>query len=404
MKRSLILLAVLAGLSGCSTIKGWFTDSKAENIEPPTLLTEFPQTLAVQKVWTERVGKGAGESGARMGTAYADGKIFAASTSGDVAAFDAATGRTLWHKTIGSRHGFVLHHGENSVRWSGGPTVSGDMVVVGTLEGTVEAFGVNDGNELWTAQLSSEVISPPAIGDGIVAAHTHDGRVFGLDARNGNRLWVFDRATVPILSLRGNSGPVIDHGVVFIGEDNGKVVAVRANDGGELWEQQISSGEGRSEIERIQDVDGALKVDGGVVYASGYRGQTVALIAENGRPLWTHEVSSYAGVALSASQVYTADADSSIWALDLRSGSSEWKQDGLKYRWVGELAVQGDAVVVGDLEGWVHWLSISDGKFVARTRLSKDPIESAPLVVGDMVYVEDTAGEIGAFRVGKQGG
>ncbi len=250
------------------------------------------------------------------------------------------------------------------------------------------------------AQLSSEVIAPPAIGGGLVAARTNDGRVFGLDERDGKRLWVFDHANVPILSLRGNSAPIIDSGVVYVGEDNGKVIAMRATDGGEMWEQQIATGEGRGEIERIQDVDGALAVDSGVVYAAGYRGQTAALIAQTGRPLWTHEVSSFTGVALSASQVYVGDADSSVWALDLRTGSSEWKQDGLKYRWVGEIGVQGDAIVVGDFEGFVHWLSITDGKFAARAQLSKDPIEVAPIVVGDIVYVMDVEGEIGAFRVG----
>lgn len=401
MKRSLILIALAAILCGCATIKGWFNDSKSENIEPPTLLTEFPQTLSVQKLWSERVGKGAEHSGARMGVAYADGKIFAASVTGDVSAFDAATGRTLWHKQSGSRHGWIWHHGDNSVRWSGGPSVEGDLVVVGTLEGVVQAFSANDGADRWSVHLSSEIICAPAIGGDLVAVRTHDGRVFGLDARDGKRMWVFDRATVPLLSLRGNSAPRIDGGVVYVGEDNGKVIALRANDGGELWEQQVAAGEGRSDVERLQDVDGSIKIDSGVVYASGYRGQTAALIAQSGRPLWTHELSSFTGVALSASQLYAADAESAVWALDLRSGSSEWKQDGLKYRWVSEPAVQGDAVVVGDMEGFVHWLSISDGKFLARTRLAKEPIEAAPMVVGDVVYVEDIEGEIGAFRVGK---
>jgi len=155
MKRSLILLALAAVLCGCSTIRGWFSDSKAENIEPPTLLTEFPQTLSVQKLWSERAGKGADVSGARMGVAYSDGKIFAASVTGDVTAFDAATGHTLWHKQSGTRHGWIWHHGENSVRWAGGPSVEGNLVVVGTLEGSVQAFSANDGADLWTAQLSS---------------------------------------------------------------------------------------------------------------------------------------------------------------------------------------------------------------------------------------------------------
>ena len=401
MKRALLLVALMAGVSGCATIKGWFSDTKSENIEPPTVLVEIAPTINVQKLWSERVGKGAQTTGARMAMAYADGKLYAASTTGDISAFDAGTGHTLWHKQIGERHGWVWHHGDNSVRWSGGPTVGGDLVAVGTLEGTVYGLAANDGSERWKAQLSSEVISPPAIGGGLVAARTNDGRVFGLDERDGKRLWVFDHANVPILSLRGNSAPVIDSGVVFVGEDNGKVIALRSTDGGEMWEQQIATGEGRGEIERIQDVDGALAVDSGVVYAAGFRGQTAALIAQTGRPLWTHELSSFTGVALSASQIYVGDADSSIWALDLRSGSSEWKQDGLKYRWVGELAVQGDAVVVGDFEGYVHWLSITDGKFAARTRLSKEAIEAAPVVVGDVVYVMDVEGEIGAYKVGK---
>jgi outer membrane protein assembly factor BamB len=401
MKRSLLLVACVALLCGCARIKGWFGDTKSENIEPPTPLADFTPSLSVQEIWNERIGKGEGRSGARMSVAYADGRLYAASVNGDVEAFDAASGRSVWKKHAGSRRGFIWHRGDNSVRWTGGPSIDGDLVVVGTLEGSVQAFAAADGADLWTAQLSSEIISPPGIGAGIVAARTNDGRVFGLDAKTGKRLWVFDHATVPVLSLRGNSGPVIDSGSVYVGEDNGKVVALRASDGGELWEQQIASGEGRGELERMQDVDGRLRVEGGVVYASGYRGQTAALIAQSGRPLWTHELSSYGGVALSASQLYTTDADSAVWALDLRSGSSEWKQEGLKYRWVSAPAVQGDAVVVGDLDGYVHWLSISDGKFVARARLSKEPIKGSPLVVGDVVYVEDVDGRIGAFRATK---
>src|SRR5262249_409977 len=155
--------------------------------------------------------------------------------------------------------------------------------------------GAADGADRWTTQLTSEVISAPGIGGGIVVARTNDGRVFGLDARDGKRLWTFDRAAVPILSLRGNSSPVLEAAAVYAGEDNGKVIALRASDGGELWEQQISAGEGRTELERIQDVDGEVKVDSGVVYAAGYRGQAAALIAQSGRPLWTHDLSSYNG-------------------------------------------------------------------------------------------------------------
>ena len=401
MKRALTLLVLAAAVSGCATIKGWFNDVKKENLEPPTPLVEFAPSVNVQKVWSDRIGKGPDRSGARMQPAYADGKIYAAGVDGTIAALDAQTGRTIWQKKLGSRHGFILHRGKNSLEWSGGPSVSGDLLVIGSLEGIVQALDAGTGAERWVAQVSSEVISPPAIGDGTVVVRSNDGRLYGLSTADGSRRWIFDRATVPVLSLRGNASPHIANGVVVAGEDNGRIVAVRVADGTPVWEQSLSPGEGRSEIERLQDVDGQLVIGDGVIYAAGYRGQVAALIAETGRPLWSHELSSYTGVSVAPTQLYIADADSSVWALDLRTGASNWKQDGLKYRWASEPATQQDFVVIGDQEGWVHWLSASDGKFAARTRLSKDPIQSAPVVVGDMAYVEDVDGVIGAYRVGK---
>ncbi|MBU6198396.1 MAG: outer membrane protein assembly factor BamB [Xanthomonadaceae bacterium] len=401
MKRIAILLSLVVAMSGCATIKGWFNNAKKENIQPPTPLAEFTPTLTVQKVWDAHPTSGAGESGARVAPVYADGKLFVAGVDGDVAALDAGSGRTVWSKRFGQRHGFILHHGQNSVRWAGGPAVDGGLLVVGGLEGEVQALDAASGADRWHAQVSSEVIAAPAIADGIVVVRTDDGRLFGLNAADGSRRWVYDRSTVPALSLRGNAAPRIVDGVVYAGEDNGKLVALRLRDGNVMWEQTLSPGEGRTELARLQDLDGGIAVADGVVYAAGYQGMTAALIADSGRPLWTHPLSSYTGVALAATRIYVIDADSEVWALDLRTGASDWKQAGLKYRWLGEASTMGNAVVMGDMHGWVHWLSAGDGKFAARVRLSKDPIQAAPLVVGDTVYVEDVDGEIGAYRVGK---
>ncbi|MGH8041010.1 MAG: outer membrane protein assembly factor BamB [Rudaea sp.] len=401
MKRIVTLLLLAASIGGCATIKGWFNDTKKENIQPPTPLTQFTPTVNVQKIWDAHPDKGARESGARLQPAWADGHLFVAGVDGSVAALDAANGRTLWSKHFGQRHGFILHHGENSQRWTGGPAVDGGLLVVGSLEGTVRALDAGSGSERWHAQVSSEIIAAPAIADGIVVVRTDDGRLYGLDATDGSRKWIYDRSAVPTLSLRGNATPRIVNGVVYAGEDNGKMVALRLSDGNVLWEQTLAAGEGRTELARLQDVDGSVMVADGVVYASGYQGMTAALIAESGRPLWTHPVSSYLGVALSVTQVFVVDSDSTVWALDLRTGASNWKQDGLKYRWLSEPASMGDYVVVGDLDGYVHWLAADDGKFVARVRLSKHAIQSAPLVVGDTVYVADMDGVVGAYRIAK---
>jgi outer membrane protein assembly factor BamB len=361
-----------------------------------------PVTSAtVQKLWEERVGKGADVTGVRMAPFYADNKLYAIGSDGTIAALDAGNGRTLWTQHLGERHGFILHHGKNSVRFTGGPAVDGNLLVVGTVEGTVQAFDAGSGTARWHAQVSSEVVAPPAIADGIVVVRTNDGRLYGFDANDGSRKWVYDRSSVPALSLRGNGTPRIAEGVVYAGEDNGRVIALRLNDGSLLWEQTLSPGEGRTEIERLQDADGGLAVDNGVVYAAAYRGLVAALIAQSGRPLWTHNLSSYTGVAVAPTQIYAVDSDSVLWALDLRTGSSDWKQDGLKYRWLTGASTMGDYVVAGDLDGYVHWLAASDGKLAARARLSKHAIQATPLVVGDTAYVEDIDGRIGAYRLAK---
>jgi len=397
MKRSLILvLAATVALSGCNWLKSL---GKKDNVEPPTPLTEFTPTTQVDRVWSEGIGGGAGDSGARLAPGSADGRLYAASVDGTVEAFDAATGRTVWQQHMGKRTGgwFWWRRGENSLRWSGGPSVAGDMVFVGSLDGQLYALNAQDGKERWNAQMTSEVIASPAFADGIVVVRTNDGRLAGLNAADGTRKWVFDQS-VPALSLRGNSAPLIANGIVYDGFDNGRVVAVRLQDGVELWSQILSAGEGRTEVERLQDIDGNLVSDGTALFAAGYRGQVAALALDSGRPLWQRDLSSYVGAAVSGNTVVIVDADGNVWAFDRETGVNLWKQDQLKYRWLSAPAIQGKYVAVGDIEGFVHWLTLDEGKFAARERISKKPIEGAPLVVDGTLFVEDAKGHIGAYR------
>lgn len=401
MKRAVAVVLIAVALGGCATLKGWFNDTKKENIQPPTPLTPIAATLSVQKLWDSHANAGASNSGASAAPAFADGKLYVAGVDGKISALDAANGHTLWSKKLGQRHGLILHHGENSVRWASGTAIEGDLLVVASLEGEVLAMDAGSGADRWHAQVSSEVIAAPAISNGIVVVRSNDGRLFGFNAADGSRRWVYDRSSVPPLSLRGNAAPRIANDVVYAGEDNGKIVALRLQDGNVMWEQTLASGEGRTELDRLQDVDGNVVFADGVVYAGAYHGMVAALIADSGRPLWTHPISGYTGVALAATRIYANDADSNVWALDLRTGASDWKQDGLQYRWLSGAAAMGDFAVVGDLEGYVHWLDASDGKFVARERLSKHAIRTAPLVAGDTVFVEDVDGVIGAYRISK---
>ncbi len=396
MKRVwLVALTSLVVLAGCHSFK-------KENVQPPTpLAKDFKPTTQVTKLWTTSVGDGAGDSGVRLRPAFADGVLYAASTDGKVAAFDAASGKTLWSKSSRTQGWFGWGDKKRAdALYAGGPAAAGDLVVVGTLDGHIYGINAKDGSPRWESVVNSEVISAPVISGNLVIARTQDGRLYGFDSSNGERRWVYDQDSVPLLSLRGNGPLMVANGVVFYGSDAGKLVALRLDNGEKLWEQSLSSGEGRTEIERLSDADGAILLQGNTLYGAAYHGNLAAVDGPSGRPLWSRPFSTFTSIDASTNALYGVNDDSQVWAFDKNGGADMWKNDQLKYRWLTGPAVLGDYVVVGDLEGYVHFLQTGDGAVAARERLSKKAIRAQPLVVGDTVYVEDVKGRIGAYRLG----
>jgi outer membrane protein assembly factor BamB len=391
----LVALTSLVVLAGCHSFK-------KENVQPPTpLAKDFKPTVQVTKVWSTSVGDGAGESGVRLRPAFADGVLYACSTDGKLAAIDAASGKTLWTKSSRTQGWFGWGDKKRAdALYAGGPMVAGDLLVVGTLDGHIYGINAKDGSPRWESVVNSEVISSPVISGNLVIARTQDGRLYGFDSATGERRWVYDQDTVPLLSLRGDGPLLAANGVVFYGSDAGKLVALRLDNGEKLWEQTLASGEGRTEIDRLADADGAILLDGNTLYSAAYHGNMVAVDGPSGRPLWGRPFSTFTSLDINGNAIYGVNADSQVWAFDKSGGADMWKNDQLKYRWLTAPAVLGDYVVVGDLEGYVHFLQTNDGALAGRERLSKKAIRAQPLVVGDMVYVEDVKGRIGAYRLG----
>jgi len=395
MKRFLLVtLASLVTLAGCHSFK-------KENVQPPTpLAKDFKPTVQVTRLWRTRVGDGAAESGVRLRPTVVDGVLYADSTDGKLAAIDATSGKTLWSKSSRTHGWFGWGDKKRKdAMYAGGPAVNGDLLAVGTLDGHVYGVNAKDGSPRWEAELDTQVLSAPVILGDLVVVRGGDGRIYALDAATGKRRWVYDQGNVPLLSIRGNGALLVANGVVFYGSDDGMLVALRLDNGAKLWEQRLASGEGRTDIERLNDADGGILLDGSTLYAAAYHGNMVAVDGPSGRPLWSHPFSTYTSLAVKDNSIFGVDDDSQVWAFDKSTGADMWKNSSLKYRWLTGPAVQGNYVVVGDMEGYVHWLQAGDGALAARERLSKKAIRAQPLVVGDTVYVEDVKGRIGAYRL-----
>lgn len=378
----LALLVALAALAGC---KGDGKKAPKDNIDPPTELVDLVAPRAVNRLWSTDVGKGARLAGANVGVSVADGKVYTANLDGVVRALDARSGKTLWQV-------------ETDIRMGGGPTAADGLVAIGTLEGQLLVFDY-DGAKRWEATVSSEIVSAPAVGRGMVVAMSNDGRTYAYAANSGDRLWVVDSA-VPALSLRGNAPPIIGENLTYLGQANGRVQAVSNLTGEPAWEAQLGDTSGRTELERMIDVDGRMMLIQGDLFAVGFGSKAQALAGDSGRVLWTRDLSSYTGFTLAGAALMVTTSSGEVLNLDTRSGSALWKQDALLYRFLSTPAVHGDTIVVGDFDGYLHWISIDDGAIVARARPGKKGIRSAPVVADDVVYALDLNGNLSAYTLG----
>jgi len=375
------------------TVGGWFSDD--EEVDPPAELVDFKPNLEIVEIWKQGTGSGTSDQYLKLAPIIARQKVYIADAEGSVITFDASNGKKLWtHEIKIGKSGFWSS--DEQVKITGGPGYGENTILVGTNEGDVIAIDADDGNELWKAKVSSEILSTPQKQRNIVIVRTLDGRLFGLNGDNGKLIWTYDRS-VPSLTLRGTSSPIIDQGIVICGFDGGRLAAVELTTGRVLWETAITTARGRDELERMVDIDSDPIIIDGVIYVVTFQGKLAAMTLDTGRILWTRDISSYAGFSIDQQNIYVTDDKSIIWAYDRYSGSSLWKQDKLHNRAATAPTNIGNYIVVGDFEGYLHWMYKTNGAFAARTQLSNERIISAPISDGRMLYAYSSDGKLAAL-------
>ncbi|MGZ5007695.1 MAG: outer membrane protein assembly factor BamB [Methylobacter sp.] len=395
MRLTLSILVFTALLTGCaavdtvsdsiSGIRDYFSGGE-DNADPPSALVEYTPEVKPEVIWKESVGVGADEQSLRLIPVIGSGKILAADREGVVQARSLATGKLIWET-------------ETEVHFSGGPGLGAGTVILGSSDAEVVALDIETGAVLWKSAVSSEVLSVPVVANGIVVVRTTDGAVIALDEKTGGKRWNYERS-VPALSLRGTGSPLIVEGNVIGGYDNGKVMALRLTDGKYVWETSVAISKGRSEIERLVDLDVDPIVINGVIYVASYQGGIAAISESDGDILWRNEtVSSHSGLSNDYRYLYLTNSESHVMQLDQRSGAGLWKQKDLHQRRLTAPAPYGSYVVAGDFEGYVHWLSSVDGRQMGRVQITEAPIDAKPIIVDNVVYVYAKDGTLAALKV-----
>ncbi|MBF0470508.1 MAG: outer membrane protein assembly factor BamB [Gammaproteobacteria bacterium] len=387
-----LLPLTLLPLWGCATVE----NSSAEG-----------SPLRVTQRWVQQVGEGSDRLHLQFTPIAVGRSIIAASHQGRVIALEQERGQRLWQRDLHlplNTGGVVANTAEKSLL-----LFAGDEVVI--------ALDAIDGEEVWRYEAGGEVITPAVVSGKRALIRSGDGRLIALDVATGKQLWVY-RWSVSLLTLRGNSAPVVIDDKVLFGNGEGALIALDLRRGEELWQIKVAIPRGRSELERMVDIDANIVVSGDRIYLTAYGKGMSCYNIVNGRLLWKREVGGESGAAIADSRLYLADRDGVLWSLSADDGSSFWRQPLLRRRHLTPPVVSGNYLIVGDEQGKLHWFLRQSGLPVAEValksfkewfprRVTDDRYHSLfpdsrailapPLVDENRVYAMDQRGVLAAF-------
>lgn len=371
----LLLLSIL--FTACS---GFF---EKDNTPAPAPLTTYPFAFQPKQLWRAYIGESSDDY-LKMNPAVGNSTIFTASTNGTVTAINKNSGTIKWQT-------------DTQTHLTTGPGLGDGLIVTGSPYGEITALQESNGHIAWKTKIPGEILAKPAVNNGIVIVKTTDGYVRALSARNGEELWSVQQAE-PNLILRGSSSPLIRDQHVILGFANGNLSKLTLNDGQLIWTQKVATPEGAFTIQRMIDIDADPILYDHRLYAATYQGRIASLDWTTGNILWAHDISTYTGMTAANDALYISDAKSHIWAFNANNGQVLWRQLKLEARGTTAPAVMHHYVVVGDAEGYLHWLNKNDGSFAAREYVG-GTIYSTPIVDNNVLYVLNNKGYLIAYTL-----
>lgn len=373
------VLATVVVAAGCSS-----SSKKEEDLEPVEL-APIKSEVGMRLLWRKSIAEGPGANYNRLEMAKTADLIVVASIDGRIKAMQADTGKKRWETRI-------------DAEISGGVGVSEQGILIGTTDGQLMAFNAESGEKLWQSRLSSEIVSTPTANNEIAVAHCIDGKIHAVSLADGKPVWTYD-GNMPVLTLRGASAAVFEGDFVFVGLANGKLVGLDEQTGQVRWEGRVAIGQGKSEIERIVDIDAAPFISNDVIYVVSYQGRIMAFDLRSGRPMWSERESSYLSMAEGFGNIYVTTAKGALAAYTKQDGSIRWDQAALANRQLTAPVVVSSFLAVADYEGYVHLMSQVDGHLLGRVRTDGDGVRATLVADGDRLYVYGNGGQVWALQI-----
>lgn len=399
MLKRLALVGLLIAVTGCSL----FDDKKKDEVRTdPKKLERITREVTLEKIWDVQLGADHEGRETELVAGVSGGRVFAAGVDGGVYAIDAAKGKVIWKVDIREKKRKWIPFLGGADVISGGVGVGADLVVVGVTDGTIVALKQEDGSVAWEVASSSEVLAPPQVDGDLVVVQAIDGKLVALNALDGEQRWSYSMP-VPALTLRGTTTPLIEGEYVVTGFANGRFVVLDRASGLPRLDTRVAVSKGKSDLERLVDLDGNMVIEGSNLVAVTYQGNLASFDLVDGKSRWEREMSSTAGLAAGFGNVYVARDNGHLVAVDLENSRDTWLTEALEYRTLSPPFVVGSYVLTGDYDGYLHVVAQSDGRFVGRRRIDRKGIKATAAVDGNRLYIIGNSGRLNALEI-RQGG
>ncbi|MBA6256851.1 MULTISPECIES: outer membrane protein assembly factor BamB [unclassified Colwellia] len=392
--KKLLAIALLSlGLSACSS-----TDEEDEATKVAEL-TEINQTFEADVLWESSVGNGVSDYFSRIKPNVAYGKLYSASREGDVVALELKNGNEIWSTDLSDIKGDRgFFDSRQSALLNGGPITGIQKIFIGSENGEVFALDADTGKLDWQGKVKGEVIAAPAIDAGILVVNTASGVIKAFNASNGQDEWQIEQE-VPALTLRGVSSPAISSGGVMVGSADGTLSVYILESGQQGWTIEVGEALGSTQLERVIDVDSTPLIFGDKVYSISVKGRLTAVDLRTGRMLWERQYSSYHDLSIDGNTIFLTDVKGHVYAVDRQNGFEKWSQLSLTNRGVTGPAVLGNYIIVGDLEGYLHFIDQATGDIVSRHEVDSSGLNITPTVHENIIYAQSRNGDLQAIKI-----
>jgi outer membrane protein assembly factor BamB len=368
-----VLTLALAGCAGKT--------NKVPEVKPNPL-PKLTQAKTLVPVFSTSVASTDAADPLRLRLDADNGAVFAIDPKGEVSAFKGK--QRLWQKKVSKDN------------LSSGVEAAEGLVVVGNQKGQLFALDQQTGEQKWTAQLTGALLAPSLIHAGRVISVSNDGTVYAHEIATGAQVWTYNLPNVQF-SLRGMAAPVaLDARNVLIASSNAYIYALDALSGVPKLQRRVAVSDGRSDIQRLVDIDGEPVVAGQFVVTTSYQGQVTVLDLASQQVVWSEDASSIQRPEVVGNGVFVAQTDGKIKAFEITSGQPLWENDQLLNRKLSNPVMLGTDLVVGDLDGVLHLIDPRTGQITGRSKTSGE-VRSLR-VIDNQLYVSTRKGALSIWQ------